>query len=59
MAVTTLSELSETVMKNMKIMTNKDQKVFTPETVKKFVSEMFDLNKPLKKLHKDVVTSVS
>ena len=54
-----LSELSETVMKNMKIMTNKDQKVFTPETVKKFVSEMSDLNKLLKKLHEDVVTSAS
>ena len=54
-----LSELSGTVTKNMKIMTNKDQKVFVPETVKKFVSEMSDLNKPLKKLHKDDVTSAS
>lgn len=52
-----LSELSDTVTKNMRIMTKKDQKVFTPETVNKFVSEMSELNKPLKKLHKDAVTS--
>ena len=54
-----LSELSETVTKNIKVITQKDQKVFAPETAKKFVSEMSDLNRSLKKLHKDVVTSAS
>ena len=46
-----LSELSETVSKNIEILTNKDQKIV--------VNQIKPLRKPLKAVHKDSVSSAS
>lgn len=48
-----ISELSDTVLKNLDILTNKDQTVVDCETVKKLVNEIKPVRKHLETLHKD------
>jgi len=54
-----LSELSETVVKNLEILAKKHQNFLAPETVDKLVSEFRPLRKSLKVLHKDSVTAAT
>ena len=54
-----LSELSETVIKNLEILAKKHQNFLAPETLDKLVTEIRPLRKSLKILHKDSVTAAT